>query len=78
MAVLNVMDPSSKKIMDDFYTAQSITPTDLNGITVGLGKSGNIELTGTYDYQSWTTPTFHERLKPAYYVLQKNLKKYND
>lgn len=76
--LLNVMDPSSKKIMDDFYTAQSITPTDLNGITVGLGKSGNIELTGNYDYQAWTTPTFHERLKPAYYVLQKNLKKYND
>lgn len=74
--LLNVMVPGTKKIMDDFYSAQTITATDLQEINVGIGKEGKINLSGKYDYREWTMPTFHERLKPAYYVLQKNLKKY--
>ena len=75
--LLNVMDPPKKMIMDNFYEAQSITPADFEGFKVGIGKSGKIELTGSYNYKKWDVPSFHERLKPGYYVLQKNLKKYN-
>lgn len=75
--LLNVMDPSSKQIMSDFYTGQSITPTDFDGFTVGLGVIGEqdrtVSLNGTYAYEGWTTPTYHERLKPSYKILQKAL-----
>lgn len=76
--LLNVMDPSNKKIMNDFYTVQSISPTDFNGFTVGMGivngKSTAISLSGKYDYNEWKLPTYHERLKPSYYELQTALK----
>ena len=81
--LLNVMDPSSKQQMDDFYETQTITPKDFESFSFGMGiqKSGsndklNIDINGKYDYDSWNTPTYHERLKPGYYVLQKELKKY--
>ncbi len=81
--LLNVMDPSSKQQMDDFYETQSITPKAYESFSFGLGvqKSGdtsamNINIDGSYDYDGWNTPTYHERLKPSYYTLQKYLKKY--
>lgn len=81
--LLNVMDPSSKQQMDDFYETQTITPKDFENFSFGMGiqKSGSddklsIDINGKYDYDSWNTPTYHERLKPGYYVLQKELKKY--
>lgn len=77
--LLNVMDPSGKQIMNDLYTMQNITPTDARGFSVGLGLQGSaaqpsaLSLTGQYDWSAWTTPTYHERLKPAYDVLKKAL-----
>ena len=78
--LLNFMDPSGKQIMSDLYTAQSITPADFSGMHVGLGvmRSGSaVSLNGVYDYEPWTAPTYHERLKPSYYVLQEALKELN-
>lgn len=79
--LLNVMDPASRQIMSDFYTEQSITATDLDGLTVGLGVIGgqklSVSLNGTYAYDVWTMPTYHERLKPSYTVLQKALEELN-
>ncbi|MFR5875044.1 MAG: family 2 glycosyl transferase [Eubacterium sp.] len=76
--LLNFTDPSSGKIMDDFYTQQSITSTTFNGFKIGYGilsknnKSQPIEVNGEYDYDKWgTNPTYHERLKKSYYILQK-------
>lgn len=75
--LLNVMDPSGKQIMNDLYTMQSISPTDANGFSVGLGLQGSdITLSGTFDWEGWNMPTYHERLKPAYYVLQNGLGKF--
>lgn len=80
--LLNVMDPSSKEIMDDFYTQQSITTLSFDSFKAGLGlmksgttNAGAISLSGTFTYSGWTTPTYHERLKPSYEVLQKALAK---
>lgn len=79
--LLNVMDPSDKKIMDDLYSMQSITATDTGKWSVGAGvvKDGStrISLGGTFTWNKWTFPTYHERLKPAYYVLQEALKEFN-
>ena len=79
--LLNVMDPASKQIMRDFYTEQSIAPTGFDGFTVGLGvlsdQSMSISLNGAYIYEGWKTPTYHERLKPSYSILQKALKELN-
>ncbi len=79
--LLNVMDPSTKQIMSDLYTEQNITPTGFNGFTVGLGllrgEGTAISLSGTYAYDAWQMPTYHERLKPSYYELQEALKELN-
>lgn len=78
--LLNVMDPSGRQNMDDFYTVQNISPVDFTDFKVGFGvmKQGGgapkITLNATFTYQGWTTPTYHERLKPSYYVLQEGLK----
>ncbi len=78
--LLNVMDPSSKQQINDFYKTQSISPTAYEEFSFGLGSSkdtsGQIKINGKYNYDSWNTPTYHERLKPGYYVLQKHLKQY--
>lgn len=77
--LLNVMDPSTKQIMDDLYMQQNIVNTDAGDFTFGLGekKSGQstatVNMTAAWTWDSWIVPTYHERLKPAYYVLQKGL-----
>lgn len=76
--LLNVMDPTTKMIMDDFYQTHSITATEFDGFMVGFGvvneDNKSISLNGSYVYSGWKTPTYHERLKPSYYKLQTTLK----
>ena len=75
--LLNVTDPSSKQIMGDFYTEQSIASISFEGFSVGAGllaDGGMISLSGSFTYEAWTMPEYRERLKPAYYVLQEALK----
>lgn len=80
--ILNVMDPSSKMIMDDLYTMQNIVPTSTKGLSLGIGtlkgssKALSIQMDGDYQWPAWILPTYHERLKPAYYVLQKEFLKF--
>ena len=80
--LLNIMDPSSKQQMADFRREQVIVPQDFEGLDIGFAhRTGDDELTvnlnGRYDYSGWNMPTWHERLKPAYYELQRYLEKYN-
>ena len=79
--LLNVMDPSTKQIMGDFYSEQNITPVAFTQFSVGLGvlqEGGTqIALNGEYIYDAWKTPTYHERLKPSYYILKDELKELN-
>ncbi|MBK6088483.1 family 2 glycosyl transferase [Ruminococcus difficilis] len=81
--LLNVMDPSSKQQMGDFQEEQVFTPQDFNAFDFGFGytsddKALSISLSGSYTYDEWTIPTWHERLKPSYYELQKYLQTYRD
>lgn len=80
--LLNVTDPSSKMIMDDFYQMRGIVSTSVSDFNLGIGilDSANpntpITLSGKYSWTGWEVPTFHERLKPAYEVLKNGLLKF--
>ncbi len=81
--LLNIMDPSGKKQISDFWQTQVISPQDYTEFNMGFGYRSNtstdtlqVSLSGSYDYKAWNMPTWHERLKPAYYQLQEYLSKF--
>lgn len=66
--LLNIMDPSSKKVMDDFYQLNRISPQSFDRIYIGLSVRGTAETVKMYpyDYKAWEEPSYHERLKESY------------
>ena len=77
--LLNVMDPSSKCVMDDFYKVGGIQPLEIQGINIGtyiygVDNSSKIDLK-RYEWAKWEIPTYHERLKSSYYILQDAMSK---
>ncbi len=75
--LLNVMDPSTKQIMSDLYKNKGIVAEKTEGMYFGVGIVKN-EATSSlqigmkyYTWDAWTLPTYHERLKPSYYILLK-------
>ena len=67
--------------MSDFYQNQVIMPQDYDAFSFGFGvakKSEALKITleGSYGNKEWNKPTWHERLKPAYYQLQTYLEQY--
>ena len=78
--LLNFMDPSTKQIQDDFYKTFKTKPTMIDDISVGLtvkNEKGTIQRleSVSYDLDGWIKPTYHERLKESYYILQRELTK---
>ncbi|QAA34473.1 family 2 glycosyl transferase [Clostridium manihotivorum] len=78
--LLNVMDPSSKLIMDDFYEKSGVSPLKISGLYAGgIVIRGNSVLVNSdmklYSWKQWDIPTYHERLKPSYYILKDEFKK---
>ena len=81
--LLNVMDPSSKQQMSDFRNDLVFTPQDYEAFDFGFGFAKNKEklslsFGGSYSYEPWNIPKWHERFKPAYYELKDYLKKYRE
>ena len=72
-ALMNIMDPSSKQVMDDFYTLNAIQPQHFDKIYFGIAKSGTKDVIKMvpYDYQPWEEPSYHERLKESYQYVKK-------
>lgn len=69
--LLNVMDPSSKRIMADFNTNSQITDMASDGFRFGIATSGStLVKTAGWDWDSWQTAEYHERLKESYSLLQ--------
>lgn len=74
--LLNFSDPSTNQIHDDYYEKFGISSYQISSIGVGLTiKSEEDELLSlpskNYRLSSWMSPTYHPRLKSAYYELQK-------
>lgn len=74
--LFNVMDPSTKSIMGDLYKNKGIKAEKIDEIYVGAGiyhkDSRPVEIgVDSYTWQNWENPTFHERLKPSYYIMKK-------
>ena len=68
--LLNVMDPSSKKIIGNMYQNQGIQAQDVEGFTFGIAsQTGSIGI-GRYTWQKWEQPTYHERLKKSYFIMK--------
>jgi hypothetical protein len=68
------MDPSTKMVMDDYYK-NGISPIKTDGIYIGAAiedNDNNVENNqmGFYTWKDWDMPTYHERLKPSYYLLK--------
>lgn len=81
--LLNVMDPSSKQQMSDFWQEQVFAPQDYDSFSFGMGvctdkSKKSISFGGSYTYTGWNTPTWHERLKPSYFQLQDYLRQYRE
>ena len=73
-ALLNVRDPSSKIIIDDLYKSgiQSIK-TDgfyIGGILFQENKVIESIDMNLYSWQEWDMPSYHERLKPSYFIMK--------
>lgn len=73
--LLNVMDPSTRSIMGDFHQTKKFSPQQIEGLYLGAGiirEGHENKMIGMdfYSWETWEEPTFHERLKPSYYILQ--------
>jgi len=74
--LLNVMDPSTKSVMGNLYKNKSIKAEKAEGIYIGVGivkkgRSDNETISmGYHEWSGWAMPTYHERLKPSYYILK--------
>jgi len=84
--LLNVMDPSHKYVIDDMFARGKISKLKVDGMSLGVQhiKSGSTKetmqqpvLMEEYSWKEWDQPTFHERLKPSYYILQKGFQAMN-
>ena len=71
--LLNFVDPSCCRILDDFRANQyQRTGLEIEKIHAAVYYPDQAEATqfGVYPLESWDMPRYHERLKDAYYVLQ--------
>lgn len=71
--LLNFMDPSTKKVHNDYFEKLDIEPLDINNINIGLTIEDNYEKvrlkSKSYFWDEWAKPKYHERLKKSYYLL---------
>ena len=75
--LLNVTDPSSHTILArvrDPGPFRTELTAGFRFVVNGVGRDGSVRIRAAsarpYLWPSWTTPVWHERLKPAYYAMQ--------
>lgn len=79
--MLNISDPSRKMVLGDFNKTGDITHIKIDNIYVGVNvlknnsSVDNIDMK-EYNWKQWVLPTYHERLKESYYILQKAFKEF--
>ena len=71
--LLNFTDPSSGSIVDDLskhdFQIEDLSIKSVDAAIYYDDASESVEF-GTFSLESWDSPTFHERLKDSYYILQ--------
>ena len=70
--LIGFMDPSTKEVVGDFYSSNTIAPVVTDGVKIGVCRSGsekNVPMK-LYTWDDWDIPETHERLKQSYYILK--------
>lgn len=69
--LLNFADPSQMKIHDDYYECYGVEYLRIRSMKVGIGDGSNlIEMSAVELQPLGKKPSYHERLKESYYILQ--------
>lgn len=73
--LLNVMDPSTRSVMKGFHGSEEFFSQQVKGFYLGAGVTRESQLNSTigmdfYSWELWNEPTYHERLKPSYYIMK--------
>ncbi len=83
--LLNVMDPSKKIVIDDMHTSGKIAQLQVNSFGIGIEviKDGSAKgernlIMKDYNWEQWEEPSYHERLKKSYYIVQQGFKELVD
>lgn len=70
--LLNFADPSSMNIHDDYYAHYGVEKQTIKECYIGLGDGSETISMEAVPLKGWKNKvTYHERLKPSYYRLQK-------
>lgn len=70
--LFNVRDPGTKNIIADWNQTGAITGQSTDAFFFSVfyaGQSGSAPF-GEYNWESWNLPTYHERLKKSYPIVQ--------
>ncbi len=68
--LLNISKPNVKMCIADLYAHDEITYQAISDITFMIDGAA-----GSYSWKEWSQPTYRERLKKSYYILQDYLSK---
>lgn len=67
--LFNVADPSSRLIVDDFYSVGGLAFKETGSFSFGVSAGeGRVAMSG-WELGSWEQPEYRERLKASYYIL---------
>lgn len=74
--LLNIMDPSTKTRMSNFKGDNVFTGEAFESIYIGVGSNGSSMTLNPFTWDNWKYPTYHERLKQSYFIVQETFKEY--
>lgn len=74
--LLNIMDPSTKTRMSNFKGDNVFTGEAFDNIYIGAGTRSSSITLNPFTWDNWEYPTYHERLKQSYFIVQETFKKY--
>jgi len=84
--LLQFRDPSRLEVIGDVFKDGETASKFIESIGLGLivddelvasNGSGQVASLQRYTWESWNSPTFQERLKPSYYILQETFSESN-
>ncbi|MEZ4509122.1 MAG: hypothetical protein R2881_05605 [Eubacteriales bacterium] len=70
--LFSVRDPGTKNIIADWNKTGAVTGQTIESFSFAVcsdQSTGTVPF-GTYSWESWDLPTYHERLKKSYYIVQ--------